>query len=59
MKDDIDKPAHKRPYWGYDKQYIENWIKDIEASGLKAKSDQFWKAREEMIKNLYKGNKYE
>ena len=54
MKDDSGKPARERPYWGYDKQYVEKWYKDIEASGLKTKAEQYWKAREEMIKNLYK-----
>jgi len=55
MKDDSGKPARERPYWGYNKQYAEKWSKDIEASGLKIKAEQYWKAREEMIKKLYKG----
>jgi len=55
MNDNPDKPARERSYWGYDKQYVEKWAKDIEASGLKTKAEQYFKAREEMIKNLYKG----
>lgn len=57
MKDNPDKPARERPYWGYDKQYVEKWANDIEASGLKAKADQYWEVREETLNQLKKEKK--